>query len=173
MRQKKTIKHHQHVILREHHKQNRRSYWKELIKIELVTILSIAWFIQVELIQTKQVPSYLTYTQMQKFPVFQKEIANQASIVYNDMYWDHQFSLFTLCDTINDQLNSTFGFVDWYDSNKTKFHVLLCHDGSSSFGSGTPATAKTEHMESVKKSRCINTTINQRGMIVKLKLTIH
>ena len=151
MGQKKTLKHHQHVILREHRKQNRRSYWRELIKIELVTILSIAWFIQVELIRTKQVPSYLTYTQMQKFPVFQKEIANQASIVYNDMYRDHEFSKFILCDTRNDQLNGKIGFVDWYDSNKTEFHVLLCHDGSSSFDRGTPATAKTEHMESVKK----------------------
>ena len=131
MQEKRKIRHHQHVFLREKRKQKRRTYWKELIKIELATILTIAWYIQVELIRTKQVPSYLTYTQMQKFPAFQKEVANQASIVYNDMYRDTQFSQFILCDTRNNQLDGKFGFVDWYDDTKTHCHVEVCNDGSS------------------------------------------
>ena len=43
-------------------------YWKDLISIEIATILSIAWFIQMELIQKKRVSIHFTLTQMQRFP---------------------------------------------------------------------------------------------------------
>ena len=79
------IDYHRLIHSREKRKQSRRLYWRDLIKIEIATILSIAWFIQIELIRTKQVPPSITYTQMQKFPLFQKEVANKASTVYNDM----------------------------------------------------------------------------------------
>ena len=61
-------------------------YWKDLIKIEIATILNIAWFIQMELIRTKQVHSRFTFTQMQKFPTLQRNVTKQASTAYNAMY---------------------------------------------------------------------------------------
>jgi len=44
------LQHNRLVQLRENRKQERRMYWKDLIKIEIATILSIAWFIQMELL---------------------------------------------------------------------------------------------------------------------------
>lgn len=105
-----------------------------------------------ELIRTKQLPSYLTYTQMQKFPAFQKEVANKASMVYNDMYREQGYSQFILCDTGNDQLDGKFGFVDWYDSDKGQYHALMCRNASSSFDGSTSARVNTEHMEVIKKT---------------------
>ena len=82
--------HNMRIQLRENRKQERRMYWKDLIKIEIAKILSIAWFIQMELIRTKQVHSQFSFTQMQKFPTLQRDIVKQASTVYNDMYRDRK-----------------------------------------------------------------------------------
>ena len=98
-------------------------------------------------------PPSITYTQMQKFPFFQKEVANKASTVYNDMYRERQYSQFILCDTGNNNLDGKVGFVDWYDTDSGLYHALLCPHGSSSFENSRPASVKPEYMQQVKKVR--------------------
>ena len=119
------LQHNRLVQLRENRKQERKMYWKDLIKIEIATILSIAWFIQMELLRTNQVHSRFTFTQMQKFPTLQRDVAKQASRVYNDMYRDRTNSQFIFCDTGNDQLDGRIGYVDWSDTVSLGYHSLL------------------------------------------------
>ena len=143
------LQHNRLVQLRENRKQERRMYWKDLIKIEIATILSIAWFIQMELLRTNQVHSQFTFTQMQKFPTMQRDVAKQASRVYNDMYRDRTNSQFILCDIGNDQLDGRIGYVDWFDADNLGYRSLLCPKGSSDFGHSIPMLVKPENMQAV------------------------
>ena len=118
------FQHNRRIQLRENRKQERRMYWKDLIKIEIAAILSIAWFIQMELIRTKQVHSRFTSTQMQKFPTLQRDVAKQASRVYNDMYRGRTNSQFIICDIGNDQLDGRIGYVDWFDADNLGYRSL-------------------------------------------------
>ena len=140
---------HHKLQQRERRKEVRRLYWKDLIKIELSTILSLAWFIQMELIRTFQVPSYFTLPQMQKVPTLQSDITKQASSVYNDMYRDRKSSQFILCDTENVHLEGRIGYVDWFDETIVKYHVLVCRKGFSDYENTVPMTLKPENMEAV------------------------
>lgn len=148
-KEKRRIKNHRILQQRELRKQARRLYWKDLIKIELATILSLAWFIQMELIRTNQVPTYFTLPQMQKLPTLQLDIMSQASSVYNDMYRDRKSSQFILCDTGNPHLDGRVGYVDWFDEIHVKYHVLVCGKGFSDYENTVPMTLRPENMESV------------------------
>ena len=113
--EKRTLDYHKFIQAREERKNVRRAYWKDLIRIEIATILSIAWFIQMELIRTGQVPSVWTLTQMQKVPLFQQGLIKQASTVYNNVYRDRESSQFILTDTGIDQLDGRIGYIDSYN----------------------------------------------------------
>jgi len=39
-------------------KEKRRSYWRQLISIEMATIMGIAWYIKMELYRSNKCPSY-------------------------------------------------------------------------------------------------------------------
>ena len=112
-KEQRRIDHHRHIQQRE---QARRIYWKDLISTEIAMVLSVLWFIQMELIRTKQVSTHSTLTQMQKFPTLQRDVAKQASAIYNDMYRDRKSSQFILCDSGNDQLDGRVGYLDWFDT---------------------------------------------------------
>ena len=40
----------------------REKHWKEMVDEEHIAVTSIAWYLQVELLRTKQVPEYTTMT---------------------------------------------------------------------------------------------------------------
>ena len=148
--EKRTQDYHKFIQAREERKNVRRAYWKDLIRIEIATILSIAWFIQMELIRTGQVPSVWTLTQMQKVPLFQQGLIKQASTVYNNVYRDRESSQFILTDTGIDQLDGRIGYIDSYNEVWVGYHSLLCERGSSNRNKSTSLFVKTEHMSAVK-----------------------
>ena len=135
---------------REGRKKVRCAYWKDLIKIEIATILSIAWFIQMELIRSAQVSPVWTLTQMQKVPNFQQDIIMQASTVYNRVYRDKKSSQFIFSDTGNEQLDGRIGYIDRYSNVRSGYHALLCQQGSSEVEMATPLWVRTENMTATK-----------------------
>ena len=117
-------------------KQCRRIYWKPLIGIEIATILGIAWYLQMELFRTQQLPEYVTRAQISKIPFIEKNLQMQAKNVYSEMYRSTKCSQFILSDTGNDQLDGRIGFVDWYDEINVGYHAMICPQGSSNFRDG-------------------------------------
>lgn len=148
-KERRRTKNHRLLIQRECRQQARRLYWKDLLEIERRTITSLAWYIQMQLIRTNCIPSYLTFAQMQKLPAFQLDIRRQASSVYNDMYRDRRSSQFILCDTGHADLDGRVGYVDWFDDNLVKYRVLVCRKGFSDYENTFPMTLKPENMKSV------------------------
>jgi hypothetical protein len=130
-------------------KQCRRIYWKPLIGIEIATILGIAWYLQMELFRTQQLPEYVTRAQISKIPFIEKNLQMQAKNVYSEMYRSTKCSQFILSDTGNDQLDGRIGFVDWYDEINVGYHAMICPQGSSNFRDGVPLMVKPENMESM------------------------
>ena len=57
-----------------------------IISKEVAIVLAILWYIKVELLRTKQLPSYITYTNMDRIPKLKADIQKQASRVYSNMY---------------------------------------------------------------------------------------
>ena len=86
---------------------------------------------------------------MKKLAPFQKDVATQASIVYNDMYRDKSTSKFVITDCIDKDLNGRVGYVDWYDS--VKVHALVCPKGTSDFSKGVPMLVCPKSMEPMHK----------------------
>ena len=102
-----------------------------------------------ELIRTNQVPSYVTYPQMQKLHTLQVDVTKQASFIYNDMYRDRKNSQFVICDTGNAHLDGRIGYVDWFDETHVKYRVLVCARGFSDYENTIPMKMKPENMESM------------------------
>ena len=86
---------------------------------------------------------------MKKLEPFQKDVATQASIVYNDMYRDKSTSKFVITDCIDKDLNGRVGYIDWYDS--VKVHALVCPKGTSDFSKGVPMLVCPKSMEPMHK----------------------
>jgi len=128
-------------------------YWKPLIGIELATILSIVWYLKMELFRTKKLPSYATPSQLDKLPAFQQEISNKATVVYNTVYRNVQHGQFVLADTGNDELDGRIGFVDWYDSVNVGYRAVVCPRGCSDQRNGRHMLVRPENMEHMTKIR--------------------
>ena len=100
------IQNHQRLIAKQSRKYARINYWKPLISKELILVQVICWYITVELIRTKQVPPYLTYSRMHMVPSLKLDIEKQASSVYSTMYrHDNIINKFLFADTNDDQLD--------------------------------------------------------------------
>ena len=80
------IRNHQCLISKQCRKFSWTHHWKPLIVKELTLVQVIVWYITVELIRTKQVPPYLTYSRMHMVPSLKSDIEKQASSVYSTMY---------------------------------------------------------------------------------------
>ena len=128
-------------------------YWKPLIGIELATILSIVWYLKMELFRTKKLPSYATPSQLDKLPAFQQEISNKATVVYNTVYRNVQHGQFVLADTGNDELDGRIGFIDWYDSVNVGYRAVVCPRGCSDQRNGRHMLVRPENMEHMTKIR--------------------
>ena len=57
-----------------------------IIAKEVAIVLAIVWYIKVELLRCKQLPSYITYTNMDLVPKIKADIQKQAFLVYSNIY---------------------------------------------------------------------------------------
>lgn len=171
-RERRRHRYHQLMIAREKRKNSRQIYWKPLIAIETATILAIAWFIQMEIIRNRLVPSYMTYSQMKKFPLQQGEVLTQAVGVFGRMYRDLEYSKFVLTDTGKCHLDGRIGYIDWYDTARIGYRALICPLGSSDPREGIHMVVKPEHMECTKKVDLTKTAVYTKIKEKQCQITI-
>ena len=100
---------------------------------ELALVQVIVWYIKVELLRTKQVPTYLTYSQMDRVPSLKLDIEKQASSVYSTMYrHDDGIKNFLFADTSNNHLNGKVGVITNYDASTSCYQAKLCQSPHAS-----------------------------------------
>ena len=87
------------MIQREERKLGRKNYWKALVTKELRFILAMVWYFKIELIRTKQLPEYVTISQIDKIPSLIQDIKKQALLTYNMVFRDCDQSKIIILDT--------------------------------------------------------------------------
>ena len=115
---------HRHFITLQTRKLGRSNYWRPFIAIEVAIVFAIAWYIKVELLRTKQLPQYITYTGIDKVPRLKVDIQNQASNVYRNLYRkDDIVNKFFIADTGQNHLDGRVGMISSYDTVNCRFVV--------------------------------------------------
>ena len=77
---------HQKLIMAQRRTFFRSNYWAPVIARERSIVLAIAWYIGVELLRTKQLPQYITYTGIGRVPCLRADIQKQAARVYTNIF---------------------------------------------------------------------------------------
>ena len=143
------IRNHQCLIAKQSRKYARTHHWKPLIVKELTSVQVIVWYIMVELLRTKQVPPYLTYSRMHMVPSLKSDIEKQASSVYSTMYrHDDNINKFLFADTNDDQLDGKVGVISYYDASTSCYQAKLCQSTDVSVEN---IPVLTENMEPHRK----------------------
>ena len=80
-------------------------------------MLAIVWYIKIELLRCKQLPSYITYTNMDLVPKLKADIQKQVSLVYSNIYRkDDKVNKFFMVDTKRNDLDGKVGMISSYDA---------------------------------------------------------
>ena len=88
-----------------------------IISKEVTIVLAIVWYIKIELLRCKQLPSYITYTNMDLVPKLKADIQKQASLVYSNIYRkDDKVNKFFMVDTGRNDLDGKVGMISSYDA---------------------------------------------------------
>ena len=100
--------------------------------IELATIVSLAWYIKMELFRTKQMPESITPTSFRYCTAMESEINLQALSVYNKIYRDQSLSRFVLSDSNQPDLDGCTGTILMYNSDTLQYQAIIQHQKSKS-----------------------------------------
>jgi hypothetical protein len=115
----------------------RSNYWAPVIARERSIVLAIAWYIGVELLRTKQLPQYITYTGIGRVPCLRADIQKQAARVYTNLFRkDDIVNKFYVADTGKNHLDGKVGVITSYDTMKCRFGAKIgatCHTRHSDF----------------------------------------
>ena len=121
---------------------------------ELALVQVIVWYIKVELLRTKQVPTYLPYSQMDKVPSLKLDIEKQALCVYSTMYRHNgDIRRFFFAHTNDNHLDGKVGVIAYYDASTSCYQAKLCQSGESPRNSVKTIPVLTENMEPHRKIR--------------------
>lgn len=129
----------------------RRDEWTACITNEIDTIKSIGWYLQMMLLLTEQVHEHVTYTQLQRMPIFQEEISNHALLVYNNIFRHDDHRRFVILDTGNKELDGRIGTVLSYDTVRHGYQVLI--DPKRKDKSEHETFLKTMNMQPIRQTR--------------------
>ena len=98
-----------------------------IIAKEVAIVLAIAWYIKVELLRTEQLPSYITYANMDRIPKLKADIQKQASLVYSNLYRkDDKVNQFFMADTGSSYLDGKVGRIRSYDAIRCCYVAHVC-----------------------------------------------
>ena len=112
----------QRIILAQRRKNDRAQYWAPVIARERLTVLSIAWYIVVELLRTKQLPQYMTHTTIHRVPSLRADIHNQAAKVYTEIFRTADtVNKFYVADTGNNHIDGKVGAIFSYDTDRCDY----------------------------------------------------
>lgn len=124
----------------------REKHWKEMVDEEHKVVTSVAWYLQVELLRTKQVPEYTTMTTMKMSPDFWEGVLKGASTVYHNMYRNMATSKFVVSDIPDNPYNGRIGYIQGYDKNREGYQVIVCPKHSRDVRNGTSMFIRTKYM---------------------------
>ena len=98
-----------------------------IIKKEIAIVVAIVWYVKVELLRTEQLPSYITYANMDRIPKLKADIQKQASLVYSNLYRkDDKVNQFFMADTGSSYLDGKVGRIRSYDSIRCCYVAHVC-----------------------------------------------
>ena len=113
---------HQRIILAQRRKNARAQYWAPVIARERLIVLSIVWYIIVELLRTKQLPQYMTHTTIDRVPSLRADIHNQAAKVYTEIFrTGDTVNKFYVADTGNRHIDGKVGVILSYDTERCDY----------------------------------------------------
>ena len=144
-------------------KQYRRTYWSARSVIELATIVSLAWYIKMELFRTKQMPESITPTSFRYCTDMEAEIKLQALSVYNDIYRDQSLSRFVLSDTNRPDLDGCRGTIQRYNQASLTYQATIQHRNSES-----TQNVRMEWMQPLNESSLANYNSKPKAMSTEL-----
>ena len=124
-------------------------YWKARITLELAVIATLVWYIEMELVRTKQIDNKWVLKGLHKRnPKFKTVLQSQAMLVYSDMYRNESASRFTLVDT-NSGLDGCSGRITHYDLVSQNYRSLVQPKDPKK--SGIYMVTRTPNMEAMNK----------------------
>ena len=91
----------------------------------MATIVSIAWYIKMELFRTKQIPESITPSSFHYCNHMEVEVSRQALSIYNEVYRDQRFSRFVLLDTGRPDLEGRMGNITKYDKVSLTYQAVI------------------------------------------------
>ena len=104
----------------------RSNYWSFVLAREISIVLAIAWYIGVELLQTKQLPPYISHTGINRVPCLTADIQKQVANVYTKLFRkDDIVNKFYAADTGDKHLDGKVGLITSYDSVKCCFATKI------------------------------------------------
>ena len=104
----------------------RANYWAPVIARERSIVLAITWYIEVELVWTRQLPQYMTYTGIHIVPCLRSDIQKQAARVYTDIFrTDDIMNKFYVADTGHNNLDGEVGVITSYDMMRCCFVTII------------------------------------------------
>ena len=139
------------IKLYEERKRERIIFWEVRSKSETAMVLSIAWYIQMSLIRSNQLPHQFSLSQLKRVSTLQKHVAHQAIRVYNEVYRDEKSSQFLVVDTGNVNLDGRIGTIVSYDERSRLFITNLRPTHRHATGSLTPLNITPDNMAPLSK----------------------
>ena len=113
---------HRHLIEAEKRKLSRSNFWKSIIAKELSIILAIVWYIKVDLLRTKQLPPYVTFSRIDMIPTLKRDIEQQATKVFADHFRNKRNAIkFHVQDTSHKHLDGKEGVILCYDQRHCRY----------------------------------------------------
>ena len=109
-----------------------------------MVVHAIEWYIKVELLRTKQLPSYMTYSCIDRVPALLADIRGKASDVYSELYRrNDNVNRFVFADTGRKHIDGKVGVISSYKSSTCQYLVRVSGSTQSDHGL---FPVSTEHM---------------------------
>jgi len=132
----------------------REQYWSPIIAKELRLIPSIAWYIQAELIRTKQLPTGTTIRDINSVHCeLRDSILRESFSVFNAIYRPKNKERFTVLDVPNDQLRERLGCIHSYDPARQSYLCYLDTNNGSGREHGQACYLKPRYLQPLYPKR--------------------
>lgn len=132
----------------------RCNYWAGQPIVEISTIISIAWYLQMEVFRMQKLPSSMTPLLFQTCSDAQEDIPKQAQCVYIfKLYSGNKYSEFPLSDTTQDDLNGCLSRIQWYNSVAADYPTIIYpkFSGQKQDTLGMSMFVMAENMEPIRR----------------------
>ena len=174
-RNQRDIRHANYLQQLEIRKLARQNYWTPRSLVEIARILSIAWYLTMELFRTNQLPSSMTPSLFRMCTHAQVDIQNHAHLVYDQIYRDKDCSTFILADMAEEDMNGRIGTIRRYNYGETCYETIIHTKRERNHVKGTGETrmVKPENMEPIRIGRAQLSCYNSKPKLLSCTATLN